>query len=60
VKYKMDVQMGIRLSLQAAGIDEGRIVNSGICNFCRKDRFPSYRRQAGTGERILSFMMLLE
>jgi YfiH family protein len=57
-KYLLDVKKGIRLSLRGEGIEAARIDDSGICTFCEPERFPSYRRQAGTGKRIYNFLLL--
>ncbi|MFH2108663.1 MAG: polyphenol oxidase family protein [Chrysiogenia bacterium] len=57
-KYFMDLKQGLILSLGAAGIRPERIRDSGICTFCSKGRFPSYRRDGKTGRRIFNFIML--
>ncbi|MBE0665315.1 MAG: laccase domain-containing protein [Chrysiogenales bacterium] len=57
-KYSMDLKYGLILSLGAAGILPERIRDSGICTYCSKGRFPSYRRDGKTGKRIFNFIML--
>lgn len=57
-KYLMDVKRGIVLSLRESGIPGGNIQDLGLCTYCESDRFPSYRRQKGTGQRIDNFLLL--
>lgn len=56
-KYLLDVRKGIALSLQRAGVSAARIFDSGLCTYCEKDRFPSYRRLPGSGQRIYNFFL---
>ncbi len=58
-KLEMDVKKGIRLSLIESGIASQNISATNLCTFCEKERFPSYRRAKGTGQRIHNFLMLL-
>lgn len=55
-KYLLDVKKGIKLSLQSMGITARQITDPGDCTFCGTQRFPSYRRDNKTGERIYSFL----
>lgn len=57
-KFVMDVKRGIRLSLEAEGVPGDRIGESGLCTYCDSERFPSYRRHRGSGQRIYSFLTL--
>lgn len=57
-KYAMDLKLGLTLSLRAAGVAPGRILDSGLCTYCSGGRFPSYRRDGKTGRRIFNFFML--
>ncbi len=57
-KLELDIKKGILLSLMAQGIPRDHIIISPLCTFCEPDRFPSYRRRQGTGERIYNFLML--
>jgi hypothetical protein len=57
-KYAMDLKAGLALSLKALGVAAGRIQDSGLCTFCSGGRFPSYRRDGGTGKRIFNFLLL--
>jgi YfiH family protein len=57
-KYLLDVKKGIRLSLEESGIPGQQIWESGLCTFCEKDRFPSYRRCPVPGQRIYNFLLL--
>jgi YfiH family protein len=57
-RYTMDLKAGLKLSLAALGIDPGRIQDSGLCTFCSRGRFPSYRRDGKTGKRIFNFLLL--
>ncbi|MCP5101920.1 MAG: polyphenol oxidase family protein [bacterium] len=57
-KYWMDVREGIGLSLQETGTAKDRITKSGLCTFCEAERFPSYRREKGTGTRIFNFLLM--
>lgn len=58
MKYFMDVKKGIALSLRESGIPSGHIADVGLCTYCEAGRFPSYRRQKGTGQRIDNFLQL--
>lgn len=58
-KLAMDVKKGIRLSLIESGIPSQNIEATPLCTFCEKERFPSYRRAKGTGQRIHNFLMLM-
>lgn len=55
-KYLMDIAKGIALSLKEEGIRAEQVKSSGICTFCGKERFPSYRRDNKTGSRIYNFL----
>lgn len=59
-KFLLDVKKGIVLSLQNAGVSATRILDSGICTYCERERFPSYRRLPGSGQRIYNFMIRLD
>jgi polyphenol oxidase len=56
-KYLLDVRKGIYRSLQAMGIPSENIGISSLCTYCEADRLPSYRREKGTGKRILNFLI---
>ncbi|MCK4761003.1 MAG: polyphenol oxidase family protein [Candidatus Aminicenantes bacterium] len=55
-KYLLDIKKGIALSLQEEGIRAEQVMSSGICTFCERERFPSYRRDNKTGSRIYNFL----
>ena len=57
-KYSMDLKAGVKLSLAAHGIPDGRIRDAGLCTYCSSGRFPSYRRDGKTGRRIFNFLLL--
>jgi hypothetical protein len=57
-KYLLDLKAGLRLSLVESGISADRISDCGICTYCAKDRFPSFRRDGKTGKRIFNFLAL--
>lgn len=57
-KYSMDLKVGLKLSLRASGILPERIRDSGLCTYCSKGRFPSFRRDGKTGQRIFNFILL--
>ncbi|HEX7502834.1 MAG TPA: polyphenol oxidase family protein [Acidobacteriota bacterium] len=57
-KYLMDLKAGLKLSLAALGVAAERIQDSGLCTFCSRGRFPSYRRDGRTGKRIFNFLLL--
>ncbi|UCH95317.1 MAG: peptidoglycan editing factor PgeF [Candidatus Aminicenantes bacterium] len=57
-KYFMDLKKGIRLSLKESGISDHQVLESGLCTFCEKDRFPSHRRHPAAGKRIYNFLLL--
>ena len=61
LKYLMDVQAGISLSLEKLRIPVQRIDKSSLCTYCETERLPSYRRDKGNGDndgRIYSFLAL--
>lgn len=57
-KLLMDVRKGVHLSLIESGIPQGHIVESPLCTFCEKNRFPSYRREPHIDGRIFNFMIV--
>lgn len=57
-KYLMDIKKGIYLSLKESGILEKNIMDSNICTFCENHRFPSYRKNGKTENRIYNFLLL--
>jgi len=57
-KYLMDLKAGLIMSLLNAGIEAAQIQDCGLCTFCLKNRFPSYRRDGKTGKRIYNFLSL--
>lgn len=57
-KLLMDVRKGVHLSLIEAGIPADNIVESSLCTFCEKDRFPSYRREPHIDGRIFNVMIV--
>jgi YfiH family protein len=57
-KYRMDLKAGVKLSLSAAGVEAARVQDCGLCTYCSGGRFPSYRRDGATGQRIFNFLML--
>lgn len=54
----LNVKKGITLSLIECGVNPEHITQSDLCTFCRPERFPSYRRQKGTGQRIHNYLVL--
>jgi len=57
-KYLMDLKAGLVMSLLNAGIAAAQIQDCGLCTFCLKNRFPSFRRDGKTGKRIYNFLSL--
>jgi YfiH family protein len=57
-KYLMDIKAGLIMSLLNAGIAAAQIHDCGLCTFCLKNRFPSFRRDGKTGKRIFNFFSL--
>jgi copper oxidase (laccase) domain-containing protein len=57
-KYLMDLKAGLTMSMLNAGIATTQIKDCGLCTFCLKDHFPSYRRDGKTGKRIYNFLSL--
>lgn len=57
-KFLMDVPLGIIRSLEYNGVSPEKIAISGLCTMCETERFPSYRRAKGTGQRIYNFFLL--
>lgn len=57
-KYLMDLKAGLIMALLNAGIVTTQIQDCGLCTFCLKNRFPSYRRDGKTGKRIFNFLSL--
>ena len=57
-KHLLDLKAGLKLSLLALGAAPERIRDSGLCTFCSRGLFPSFRRDGGTGRRIFNFLML--
>lgn len=56
-KYYLNLKRAITLSLINSGIAPERITDCKICNFCESQRFPSFRRDARSGERINNFLL---
>jgi hypothetical protein len=57
-KHRLDIKAGLTLSLRTLGAAPERIRDCGLCTFCSRGLFPSYRRDGGTGRRIFNFLML--
>lgn len=57
-KHLLDLKAGLTLSLRALGAAPERIRDCGLCTFCSRGLFPSYRRDGGTGRRVFNFLML--
>jgi len=57
-KCSMDLKAGLKLSLAALGVAAERIQDCGLCTYCSRGRFPSYRRDGKTGKRIFNFLLL--
>jgi YfiH family protein len=57
-KFLMDIKRGIYLSLKKSGIRDERIMATNLCTYCETSRFPSYRRDKKTGNRIFNFLYL--
>jgi YfiH family protein len=57
-KYAMDLKAGLTLSLRALGVKASKIQDCGLCTYCGRGRFPSYRRDGKTGKRIFNFLQL--
>jgi YfiH family protein len=57
-KFRLDIKHGISLSLTHSGVDSRRITHSPLCTYCMFPRFPSYRRNGKTGQRIFNFIFL--
>jgi YfiH family protein len=57
-EFLMDIKKGISISLIKSGIDDHKIVNSGLCTYCNFDRFFSYRRDNTVTGRIYNFLLL--
>jgi polyphenol oxidase len=54
-KFLLDIKLGLRLSLLNDGVADRQITDCGLCTHCLPDRFPSFRRDGGTGRRIFNF-----
>ena len=57
-KFWLDIKRGISLSLMDSGVDAQRISHSPLCTYCLYPRFPSYRKNGKTGQRIYNFILL--
>lgn len=57
-KYFLDLKTGLKSSLIALGACENKILDCGLCTYCARDLFPSFRRDGGTGKRIFNFLVL--
>jgi len=57
-KFWLDIKKGITLSLIQSGISGSRIHHLPLCTYCLYPRFPSYRKNGKTGQRIYNFIML--
>ena len=53
----LDISAGVRCALLQSGVPHTRIAESGLCTFCERDRFPSFRREGKSASRIYNFMM---
>lgn len=54
--FLMDLKMGISTSLKKKGIPEENIYDSQLCSFCNDTRFPSFRRDGKSDDRIFNFL----
>ncbi len=57
-KYSLDIRSGLELSLLSAGVAAERISGCGLCTYCSRGLFPSFRRDGGSGRRIFNFLLL--
>lgn len=57
-KLLLDLKEGLKKSLKGLGVGEGRIGDCGLCTYCARGVFPSYRREGGTGRRVFNFLTL--
>ena len=57
-KFWLNIKRGITLSLAQSGIGEHHILHSPLCTSCLYPRFPSYRKNGKTGQRIYNFILL--
>ncbi|MCK4836879.1 MAG: polyphenol oxidase family protein [Candidatus Aminicenantes bacterium] len=56
--FFLDIKKAIFLSLIELGISSERIIDSNICTFCEENRFPSFRRDGKSKNRIYNFLLL--
>ena len=57
-KFWLDIKQGISLSLAHSGVGLHQVSHSPLCTYCLFPRFPSYRRNGKTGQRIYNFIFL--
>ncbi len=57
-KFWLDIKKGISLSLIKKGITINQISDFPLCTYCLYPRFPSYRKNGKTGQRIFNFILL--
>lgn len=56
--FHLDLKKALFLSLIEKGIPPQNIMDSRLCTFCEKHRFPSFRREGKTKKRIYNFVIL--
>jgi len=56
--YHFNLKAGISYSLNTLGVPGEQVSDIASCTHCYPDRFPSYRRDGKTGERVFSFLIL--
>ncbi|HEY8349273.1 MAG TPA: peptidoglycan editing factor PgeF [Clostridiales bacterium] len=57
-KWKIDLKGIIKARMAEAGVDTGKIHDSGICTKCRSDLFFSYRGDMGRTGSMAAFMQI--
>lgn len=57
-KTRLDLPAIVRDQLAQAGLDPGRITDSGLCTCCRKDLFFSFRRDGICGRQMAAAALL--
>ncbi|MFH1355040.1 MAG: peptidoglycan editing factor PgeF [Candidatus Omnitrophota bacterium] len=57
-RYFLDLVSLNKKQLLHAGVKEENLLDSGLCTFCRREEFFSYRRESDSSGRMVSVIML--
>ncbi len=57
-RFYLDLFLANRIQLMEAGIEEGNIIEPGLCTSCQSSLFYSYRKEGVIKGHIMSFIML--